>query len=220
MIFENLSPRAARNGNWGKALAWTAVIVLAALVWRGPDLIDWYAGAPRGNDLLFCAAGDGTAEDIDRALSQGAQINARSVSELTPLFVAAGARHAVGVRALLDRGADPNAIADTGLTPLYSAVVSDDPAVIEMLLGAGANANFVNRGETALDAAIRMEHPSSERVLRKHGARRANLEAESLTRSGERRQRHRLQEMTRAVDARNPRSCAPPLNGADAPLPS
>jgi ankyrin repeat protein len=175
MISTNL-PARTPSANRGKVLAWAAVIALAALVWWGRDWVDWYAGTPRGNDLLFCAAGEGTAEDIDFARSQGAQINARNDANVTPLHIAANARNPASVRALLDRGADPNAIAQTGLTPLYNAVAADDPEVIKMLLDAGANANFVNHGETALDAAIRMNHPRSACMLRDHGANRAAIE--------------------------------------------
>jgi len=176
MISDNLSARMPRNRKRGKVLAWATVMILAALVWSGEDLVDWYAGTPKGNDLLFCAAGNGTAEDIDRALSQGAQINARGVSQLTPLIIAAGARNPASVRALLDRHADPNAVAETGLTALYNAVVADDPEVIEMLLNAGADPNYVSYGGTVLDLAIRMEHPDSARVLHQHGAQQAKSE--------------------------------------------
>jgi ankyrin repeat protein len=153
-----------------KAMAWIVVITLAGLLWYGQDLVDWYAGAPQGQELLFCAAGNGTADDIDRALSQGADINGRGTTDATPLMIAADARNPASVRALLERHADPNLVACTGVTALYNAVIADDPETIELLIAAGASPNNRVCGETALDTALRVNHQDSIRILRRLGA--------------------------------------------------
>lgn len=167
------SARVKRDSRLVKVVAWTVVIVFAiGLVW-GRALVDWYADAPRGAELLFCAASSGPVADIDRALDQGVDVNARTDGGMTALMLAAGSQRPELIRELLARGADPNAEAFDALTALYVAIEVDDAEAIEMLLARGADPNKRHRDETALDVAIRLEKAASIRVLVNHHAMRA-----------------------------------------------
>lgn len=156
-----------------KFLAAALLLLMAALFWQGERVWDFLSGAPRGDELLFCAAGHGTIDDIDRALQQGADINARSPSECTPLMHACDNGNSNTVRSLLARGADPSLEARAGLTAIQFATVNDNPEIVELLLNAGVNPNRVNNGETILDVAQRMDHDTVAAVLLSHGARPA-----------------------------------------------
>lgn len=173
LFFENrtvtLRTSSVRERRLAKCAAVALVVGMAVGWWYWADVRDWYADAPRGAELLYCAVACGSVEDIDRALEQGATIDARNnAGDVTPLIVAADAQRPDLVRVLLERGADPNAEALAGVTPLYNAIVADDVEVIEMLVRAGADPNRLHRGETALDVAIRMEKANAIRVLREN----------------------------------------------------
>src|SRR5690242_10271879 len=127
--------------------------VLALAMWDGARLWDWLSGNPRGNELLFCASGKGSAEDVDKALEQGAEINARSITNCTPLIIASGAGDVAAVRELLSRGADLSLKANAGIDALYVAVANNNCAVVKILLDAGADPNRINGGETSVDVA-------------------------------------------------------------------
>ena len=66
--------------------------------------------------------------------SGGADVNARYVSDLTPLHYAAEGNNEGVVRLLLDRGADIHAKSLGGVVPLHEAALGNDAAVVALLL--------------------------------------------------------------------------------------
>jgi ankyrin repeat protein len=174
MFSNNLGARRSRY-EWAQKLAALAlVIVMAVALFDGGRLWDWAAENPRGNELLFCASGEGSGDDVDRALAQGADINARSMTDCTPLMIASGAGDVSAVRELLARGADVSLRAGTGIDALHMAVVNSNREVVEMLLSAGANPNLLTAGgETSLDVALRMQLDRIAALLMANGGKRA-----------------------------------------------
>jgi ankyrin repeat protein len=149
------------------------LIGIALVTWYWDDLADVLAGRPRGETLLFVAAGTHDLEALDRALAQGANINTRNDINVTPLFHACDEGDEQMVRELLKRGADVTVVADAGLTPLRTAIVAGNPRVVEMLLNAGADPNARSGDGSMLDLAEEYRHPEIAMVLRSHGARHA-----------------------------------------------
>jgi len=85
----------------------------------------------------------GTLQEIQDAVSSGADVNDRSNLGYTPLMAAAmNSRLPEVVTALLGAGADVNARDRYDKTPLiYAAKATSNPAVIATLLNAGADIN-------------------------------------------------------------------------------
>ncbi len=166
----------ARPSFYQQAQKLAALFLLAALalaMWDGERLWDSLSGTPRGNELLFCASGSGSGGDVDKALEQGAEINARSPSGCTPLIIASGAGNVAAVRALLSRGADAFLKADAGIDALYVAIANNHFEVVKILLDAGANPNSLTGGETSLDVALRMKRENVVALLKDRDAKRA-----------------------------------------------
>jgi ankyrin repeat protein len=150
------------------------VVAIALLLCYWDDLRDFFAGCPRGNELLFCAAGSNDVAGVDRALAQGADINAHSSSvDTTPLIYACGNGDDAMVKALLARGADPNIRAQGLLTPLQSAASSGNATSVRILLEAGADPNALIRDQTVLDLAEPYDRQDVIEALIQHGARHA-----------------------------------------------
>jgi ankyrin repeat protein len=162
-----------RHRTLAKFAAWIVVLALVVLMWREQDVIDYCTGAPRGPDLLLYAAGSGTEEQIDRALSQGADVNGPGVAGITPLIVASCSGHTYLVRALVARGADPNLSLRAGLCPLYSAVIANDGEIVDVLIASGADPNRMYDGETMLDVAVRLKRDDAAAALQQHHAQRS-----------------------------------------------
>jgi ankyrin repeat protein len=172
MRWTNLGAPPFGDDRLEKILACGLVLVLALLLWRGDFIWDQLAGNPRGIELLFCSSGSGDLDGIERALEQGADINARDAANLTPLMIACDSQaNSSTVRLLLDRGADPTLEADTGITALYNAVNGDNADLVEVLLSAGVNPDHALNGETVLDLAIRLDRQRVVKVLRAHRGR-------------------------------------------------
>lgn len=86
-------------------------------------------------------------------IDAGADVNAYSVAELTPLHNAAS----VDVMALLiERGGDVDATDAKGRTPLFLAIQNGAADVAEFLIVLGADVSICNlKGKSPLDAATR-----------------------------------------------------------------
>jgi hypothetical protein len=98
---------------------------------------------------------DGTPEEIQAAIDDGANVNAKSTegADMTPLLSAANwNREAEVVDILLKAGADAGAKDNLGMTPLmFFAHATDDPEIITALVASGADVNAKsNEGGTAL----------------------------------------------------------------------
>ena len=93
---------------------------------------------PSGTTALMWAIPD--VDKVRVLLARGAEVNARSQTERTPLLVAASYPGTVDVlRLLLDRGADLGATDQGGATALTLAVRSADVEVVRFLVGRGLN---------------------------------------------------------------------------------
>jgi ankyrin repeat protein len=150
------------------------VVAIALLLCYWDDFRDFFASCPRGNELLFCAAGSNDLAGVDRALAQGADINARSSSvDTTPLICASGNGDDAMVKVLLARGADPNIKAQGVLTALQSAASSGNASSVRTLLEAGADPNAMIRDQTVLDLAETYARQDVIEALLQHGARHA-----------------------------------------------
>ena len=74
-------------------------------------------------------------------LDRGAQIDARTTRDYTPLHGAARYNRLAVVSLLVDHGADIKAGTHVGSRPLHYGVGIGDPAVASLLMGLGADVN-------------------------------------------------------------------------------
>jgi ankyrin repeat protein len=120
--------------------------------------------------------------DIDRMhsfLLQGADIESRNASGMTPLMAAAANGRVACVQSLLEKGADIYATARFGYTPLSYAVSSQRADVVNMLLDRGLDIDARNsdgneawQGQTLLHhAAFDRNGESMVRLLLERGAK-------------------------------------------------
>jgi ankyrin repeat protein len=101
--------------------------------------------------LKLCASG--TAEEVERAIQDGADVNARGGHDATPLhFAVRDNDDPYVVSVLIENGADVNAIDSDGYTPLMTAVWFSQAMHIVLLLDGGADIGFANNaGRTVVD---------------------------------------------------------------------
>jgi len=106
---------------------------------------------------LFELAPAGTAEQVQKAITGGADVNARDAADRTVLMLAAASNQDVRVISiLLKAGAKINARGPNGWTALMMAAYSNmNPDVVEALLKAGADGRIRSgAGATAYDYAL------------------------------------------------------------------
>lgn len=184
------------------ALAVCASLALAPLTTSGSELAEAAGRGDRAQVLALLdttagragvdeAAGFGMtalhhavqANDVDLAealLDAGANPNAASLYEITPLWLAATNASPAMTQLLLDHGADAGAKMSHGENALMAAARAGDAESIGLLLAAGAdpNASEAKLGETALMWAAAENHGDAIRALVAGGAdpdRQANL---------------------------------------------
>ena len=99
---------------------------------------------------LFVASRAGSVDVVAALLARGANVDARTTSDVTPL---AEAQNAAIARLLLDAGAaiEPEPVAYA--TPLTTACIRDDASFVALLLERGASANRGDRARTPLEAS-------------------------------------------------------------------
>lgn len=98
----------------------------------------------------------GTAEQVQRAITGGADVNARDAADRTVLMLASASNQdARVISILLKAGAKINARGPNGWTALMMAAFNNpNPDVVEALLKAGADGRIRSgAGETAYDYA-------------------------------------------------------------------
>jgi ankyrin repeat protein len=127
---------------------------------------------------LFSILESANSVEIKRAISNGADVNARDEKGNTPLMYAAQFNKNPEVtRMLLDAGAEVNTRNIYGWTPLmYAAQFNKNPEVTRMLLDAGAEVNAKKKdGWTPLMyAAADNENPEVIHILLEAGADGSN----------------------------------------------
>jgi len=121
-------------------------------------------GAGTPELALAEAAGRGDANEINRLVSAGANVNMICQHEITPLWWAAWNENYEGFSALLDKGANPNAQRKEGLPVMHLIANRDDARLLEAALKHGADPNLRDNrtGETLLFPAI--EHGRNAHV--------------------------------------------------------
>jgi ankyrin repeat protein len=114
---------------------------------------------------LVQLAGSGTAQQVQDAVKNGADVNASDKDGKTPLMASTFNTDAGVVTLLLKAGANVNARQQDGGTALMYAAVSNLPAMISALVNAGARVNDQDQqGGTALIWAAAF-NPNSEVIL-------------------------------------------------------
>jgi ankyrin repeat protein len=103
------------------------------------------------NRNLMTAIETGKVAFVQKMLDKGADVNAKSNTDLTVLMLAAGKGHKDVVDFLLKKGADINATDNRGKTALMYAVIESNTAIVQTLLNHGADVNAKDSdGVTAL----------------------------------------------------------------------
>ena len=108
-----------------------------------------------GRTLLHWAAGEGYADDVNRFIQQGADIEAKDKSGWTPLALAAFAGKIDTVKLLLEKGANLKVKDNVSDTPLHLVATAGFKEVANILIENGADLEAKNyKGETPLFAAV------------------------------------------------------------------
>ena len=94
---------------------------------------------------LHAAAQSGSYAALERLLSEGADVNARSNGGETPLMLAAALGRLDVLGLLIDRGADVNAATDAGNTALMLAAARGQVDAARALIERGARVEHRNK---------------------------------------------------------------------------
>jgi hypothetical protein len=111
-------------------------------------------------------------------IDKGAYIDDRRWGAQTPLWSAVRRGNTAMVQLLINKGASMKENSfDSEWPPLQMAAFNGSDAIVQLLLDWGADVNEPNRkGFTALHRAVSMAHPTTARLLIRHGA---NVEAQT-----------------------------------------
>lgn len=137
-----------------------------------------HASNEYGITPLHCAASKGHTDMIDFLVTRGADINARSISGVTPLHYATRETNITEttMRLLIHYGADVIVSDKNGITPLHSIVYTvctsnGDIGLMRLLLACGADVNAQNNwGLKPLHTAKCYNHTEAIALLRAYGA--------------------------------------------------
>ncbi len=114
---------------------------------------------------------EGLFRTAELLIEHGADVNARTDTENTPLHLASAHGPANFVRLLLDRGAEVNAVDQDGMTPLHYAARAQTLEIVVSLVEAGADLSARDRfGFTPLHEAAEAGRLSKIRYLIEQGA--------------------------------------------------
>jgi ankyrin repeat protein len=92
---------------------------------------------------LIKAAGIGNLSNVQKALSDGADINEKNNNDMTALMAAAKNGHIYVVKLLMEKKADVNAVSSPdGKTALFYALERGRIKIAELLLKTGASVNL------------------------------------------------------------------------------
>ena len=120
---------------------------------------------------MLRAAADGNLFKVDRLLSGGANVNAKTPEGATALMGAVYYGYEQTSRLLMERGADVNAKTDGGVTALHYAAQQGHTAIARDLLSKGADPDPVSAaGNTPLELAHAAGHQDVVDLLRLAGS--------------------------------------------------
>jgi ankyrin repeat protein len=131
--------------------------------------------APKGNEksngLLFESVHYGMMAEADRALREGADVNAKNTKGATPLHIAVAMHFEDTARMLIEKGANANVKDERGITPLNIAAYNGDNGIASALLKAGARPDEPDdNGTTPLFMAVGSGNKELARTLLEAGA--------------------------------------------------
>ena len=125
----------------------------------------------RSNSLLHIAIARADITEINRQVSNGADINSLAGDGWATLHWAFANDDITIMKKLLNMGADPNVKSTEGVTPIMTAVEENKIDYLNLLLKAGAMVNLTdNRGFTALHRAADLELEEIVKILLDNGA--------------------------------------------------
>ena len=128
-------------------------------------------GCGRSVDI-WEAAEYGNIETIKHHLANGTDVNVQDFDGCTPLHWAAMEGHKKIAELLIANGADVNLKNMDGNTPLQYAAMAGQIGIAKLLLIKEADLNTKNiNDKRPLDVAIKLNHPETAALLRKHGAK-------------------------------------------------
>ena len=161
------------DGDWryaGKIVQQDPTVLQAKTEWKMALRSRYW---PLGSTALHVATGRGDATMVHFLLSQGADVNATNLSNMTPLHVAVIMGWLELTRLLLEHGAAVNAKTSASQTPLHHATLRKNGEIVRLLLEHGAALTLADdAGRTPVDwAAIKRSAPVID-LLVQYGAPR------------------------------------------------
>jgi ankyrin repeat protein len=143
---------------WGAAVKSFRGLLIGVCLFAMPVAVH---AADTKRDALWAAVRAGDVKAINKAIEDGADVNARNEYGVSALWIAAGKGKLEVVKALVDRGADVNSRDDIWYqTPLSQAVAGQQLELSRFLLEAGARdvdaalLTAASGGSTTLSQAI------------------------------------------------------------------
>lgn len=104
--------------------------------------------------VLHVFAQNGDVEGVKAEIEAGADVNARTAPEVTPLHKATITDQLGTATLLIENGADVNAVDVWNNPPIYYAVLKDNPDMVRLFIDAGARIDF----RSAFDAETVLEY--------------------------------------------------------------
>jgi cytohesin len=118
------------------------------------------------------AAIEGNVGAVKQHLDAGADVNAKSNEEWTPLHYAASKGHKEIAELLIVAGADVNAKGENGWTPLHNVTRGGHKEIVELLIAKGADVNAKDEESyTPLDIAASWGYKEIADLLLEHGSK-------------------------------------------------
>ena len=114
---------------------------------------------------------------IKRLIEMGADVNAKTKNDYTPLYYAVRNDNVVLVKLLIEMGADIGVGTSYGVILLHGAVRRNNPTeenteIVKLLIDLGLDVNAKDySGKTSLDHAVLASNPYTVRLLLKEGAK-------------------------------------------------
>jgi ankyrin repeat protein len=120
---------------------------------------------------LFASVRYGMIAEAEKALKDGANINARGPENATPLHIAVAMHFEETARMLVEEGADVDLKDSRDITPLNIAAFNGDLGIVQLLLKAGAKADEPDaNGTTPLFMAVGSGNMELAKIFLEAGA--------------------------------------------------